>query len=101
MTRTHISEQLKTYDFIIIAENSTLVLGFYLGRGKNNSFQYYHLWTLSNHYNKNYEGKLYKSYFNSYNEYRVAKYHPDCIENPEVKELYDNAIQVIRKLKNN
>ena len=98
--KTAYSNELQTGDFIIISNGRFLALGFYLGRGSTGSLQFYSLWSLSTWLDKTNRVKSpHKEYVNIAGQYRVAKYHPDCLENPEFIEKYEKAVEALKLLK--
>lgn len=99
MLNSYLSGDLKTGDFIIIAVENYLDVGFYLGRGPTGTMQYYSVITLSDWFSSTKERKPRKSYVNSPHNYRVAKYHPECIENPAFTKMYIDSIEALRILK--
>ena len=102
--KSMISNELERGDLIIIAYSNGLEIAFYLGRGQGGSVQYYtisslEIW-LDNYNNPNIETKRktpYKGYLINA-EWRIAKYHHHCIENPEYIEQYEKAIAALTLL---
>ena len=95
--RVKYGKELEKGDFIIIASGNYLDLGWYVGRGKSGTVQYYHLhegcyWF--DEFQKLGETpkyfslkSLYKSYVNSVHEGRIAN-----IENPESLFIHDEEL---------
>ena len=100
---TVISGDVNPMDFVTIATDSSLELGFYVGRGPSGTFQYYTLWMLNmifDHYQQNgkIDRKVYKSYINSPHKWRIAKYSPELLTE-EKQEHYYKSIEVLKLLK--
>ena len=99
---TDISKELKTGDFVIVSlHNGCLHLGFYLGRGYGNTVQFYTftsiLWWSQQEKKSKYP---YKDYIQGmYVEHRIAKYHPDLIEDEKKKEEYYKCMEILKSLK--
>ena len=101
--KTNLNGDINLYDFIIIASESFLDVGFYCGRGPTGTFQYYSLWTLRHVYKTRNEDtglpihRPVKSYVNTPTQYRIAKYSPELLEGDH-KENYFIALEVFKLL---
>lgn len=100
ITNTYYTGELKIGDFIIVCEAYQMHLGFYRGRGRGNSFQYFSMTSLSRWFDapqiKYKNPKL--CYHNTYNEFRVVKFSPDLLILEE-KIKYEKAIEALKLLK--
>ena len=102
---SNVSGELKTGDLIILSTGYSLDIGFYLGRGKTGTMQYYNLWALRSWLKKHKINpehkptKPWKSYINSPDAHRIVKYHTDCIESPVYLTFYNEAIEALKLLK--
>ena len=99
---TKTSGEIDPMDFVIIATDSNLELGFYVGRGPSGTFQFYTLWSLSTIF-KRYEQdgviiKPNKAYINSPHGWRIAKYSPELLTQ-EKEEQYYESIETLKLLK--
>lgn len=99
---TIISGDINPMDFVIIATDSNLELGFYVGRGPTGTFQYYTFWSLSTIF-KNYQSsgvliKPNKAYINSPHKWRIAKYSPELLTEEKQEEYY-KSIEALKLLK--
>lgn len=102
---TKLSGNIQIGDYIILSEGNYLTTGFYIGRGKTGSFQFFTVNALvywidakkdpNNHYGR--AKRPYKSYINSPYITRISKYHPDCLS-PEQRQDYEKAIEVLKLL---
>jgi hypothetical protein len=99
---TVISGDIDPMDFVIIATENSLELGFYVGRGPTGTFQYYTLWCLSTIF-KRYEQdgaliKPNKAYINSPTKWRIAKCSPESLTQEKQEEYY-KSIEALKLLK--
>ncbi len=108
--RTMVTEytgELKTGDLIVVHRHYVVDVGFYLGRGRNYSLQYFDLnntayWSdMSKKWKE--EGitnkpPLYKSYIANPSSWRVIKISPDLLTD-KYKEKYDRAMDLLKELK--
>lgn len=91
-------EDIEIGDFVAISINNYMTLGFYAGRGKNASFQYYDLNTLAWWLNNPNKKKLLKKNHIKYFVSRVIKYSPEFLKK-EYKEMFEEAIEALTQLK--
>lgn len=102
-TSTLHTGNLKIGDLIAVAENSYIHIGFFAGRGINNSFQYWTMdqlcmWLDPEGWRRK-KGKLpYKFYHNSVRASRVIKISPEFFTN-ESMEMYEKSLEALRLLK--
>ncbi len=103
---------LEPGDFILVASDSTLQAGWYAGRGKSGTLQFYHYRIPFYYYNKVTEAiengqtpsikLLYKSYVNTVHRWRVANIeNPESLflHNQENLEAYQKSKEVLSLLK--
>lgn len=103
--KTALSGDIQVGEYIVIAETNYLNAGFYIGRGKTGSFQFFSVESLTHWLDaKSNPGSWlskrkhpYKSYINSPYITRIAKYSPDCLS-PEEKQEYEKAIEALKLL---
>lgn len=91
------AKDLKKWDLIAVAEQSCMYIGFYAGRGKTGTIQYYSFWTIERFINKSCSEKdFYKSYVNSDHRNRIIKVtHPELILTQEYSERYKECKKVL------
>ena len=93
--------EIKIGDLIIISSGNYLEIGFYVGRGQNDSVQYYHLselnWWIKRLKEPNPpKRKLpYVSHINVIHPTRIAKYDVNLLTN-EYKEIYEKGIELLK-----
>jgi hypothetical protein len=99
---TVISGDIDPMDFVIIATDSNLELGFYVGRGPTGTFQYYTLWCLSTVFERHQKNgaliKPNKAYINSPHRWRIAKCSPESLTQEKQEEYY-KSIEALKLLK--
>ena len=107
-TETTYTGELKPGDFIAISIGNWLDIGFYAGRGKTGSMQYYTYhsllaWNLGQEETTDTPPSYpktkspWKSYINSYLEGRVVKLHPSVLAE-KYREQYEESIEILKQL---
>lgn len=96
--RSHWSEdELQTGDLIAMATENSINIGWYLGRGKTGTLQYYDIYSAA--YARINNRKLYKSYINAPHERRILKITPECITDKEYINIYHEGLELMKELK--
>jgi hypothetical protein len=100
---SHYSGEIKTGDLIVVAvSHSWLDVGFFLGRGGENSVQYYLMNGLSNkmidYRDKGIFKPPKKAYYNTDYPMKITKYSKDCLSQEQLV-IYENAIEALKLLK--
>lgn len=102
-TTTYYTGDLQIGDLVAVAENSYICLGFFAGRGINDSFQYWSFWSLAEWFDDVYNvrtrgHKPRKSYHNAASPHRVIKLTPEFFDNVTM-EKYEKSIEALKLLK--
>jgi hypothetical protein len=99
---TTISGDINPMDFVTIATDNSLELGFYVGRGPTGTFQYYTFWSLNAIFDRHQQDgaliKPNKAYINSPSRWRIAKYSPELLTEDK-QEQYYKSIEALKLLK--
>lgn len=97
---SYISKEIKKGDLILVIFNNTSELGFYLGKGRNQSHQYHRLTSLDYWLPEIKQGIAKapaKGYVSNCTPYRMVKYSPELL-NDEFKDKYNNALEALKLL---
>lgn len=102
-TNSAYTGELQPGDLVAVAASSDYVhVGFYVGRGKTGSFQFYPLHTLAywfdGEHSRRIQGKKpYVSFRNSFYSNMALKISPETFT-PKMKETYDKASEAMKLL---
>jgi len=92
--------ELERGDFIAVSNSNYIDLGFYLGRGVNNSTQYYTLNSIIWWKSEDYKGKRkfpFTAYFQNSPHLRIVKMHPDHLVE-KYRIMYDQCVEILKEL---
>jgi len=95
---TKFSGRIEKWDIVAISIENEIVLGFYVGRGKTGTLQYYSIEQISRmHDELFYEklGRYAKCYINSPTAIRIMKIGPDDL-GQKFKEKYEKSIKYLK-----